>query len=93
MITSIAHDSAHVREVDINKSRLDDDLGYAHHTLPQDVIRHQEGLCQGGVLWDDLQQLVVGHHDQRVNLVPHLQNCITRLLISTRACRAHAYMH
>jgi len=93
MITSIAHDSAHVREVDINKSRLDDDLGYAHHTLPQDVIRHQEGLCQGGVLWDDLQQLVVGHNDQRVNLIPHLQNCITRLLISIRACRAHAYMH
>ena len=65
----VAHDRAHVREVEVDQARHRDQVGDALHALAQHVVGDAERVDDRGVLADDLQQLVVRDHDERVDLV------------------------
>ncbi len=50
------------------------------HALPEDVVRHAEGIDDGGLLLDHLEQAVVLDHDQRVDSVAKLVDAVLRLV-------------
>ena len=64
----VAHDRAHVGEVEVDEAGHGDQVGDALHALAQDVVGHPEGVDDRRLLLDDLQQAVVLDHDQRVDL-------------------------
>ena len=63
----VAHDRAHVGEVEVDEPRDGDQVGDALHALAEDVVGHPERLGHRRPLLDDLQQPVVLDHDQRVD--------------------------
>src|SRR5262245_36184280 len=65
----VAHDRAHVGEVEVDKTGAGDRVGDALHALAEDVVRDPERLPYGGLLLDHLQQAVVLDHDQGVDAV------------------------
>ena len=65
----VAHDRAHVREVEVDEARDGDEVGDALDALAQDVVHHAERLGHRGRALDDLEQAVVLDDDQRVDVL------------------------
>ena len=65
----VAHDRAHVGEVEVDEPRHGDQVGDPLHALAEDVVGHPERLEDRSRLLDHLQQPVVLDHDQRVDAV------------------------
>jgi hypothetical protein len=57
-----------------HESRLDNDFGDAHDPLAENVVGHSEGTVHGRVLGYNVQQAVVGHDDDGVNVLPEPGN-------------------
>ncbi len=66
---ALGHDRAHVGKVQVDQTRNGDQLGDTLDALAQHIICHAESRLQVGALIDDLQQAVVGDHDQGVGLL------------------------
>jgi len=69
-----AHHGAHVGEVNVDQSRYVDDLGDACDRVVQDIVGALERILQARVLVHDLEQVLVQHNDQRVNMLDQLLN-------------------
>ncbi len=65
----VAHDRAHVGEVEVDEPGHRDQVGDALDALAEDVVGHPERVDDRRVLLDDLEQPVVLDHDQRVDLL------------------------
>ena len=78
----VAHDRAHVGEVEVDDPGHGDQVGDALDALAKDVVGHLERVGERRLLLDDLQQPVVLDHDQRVDLVGELGDALLRLLRS-----------
>ena len=76
----VAHDRAHVGEVEVDQAGDRDQVGDALHALAQDVVGLAEGLEDAGAALDRLQQLLVGDDDQGVDVVAQLLDALERLL-------------
>ena len=57
-----------------------DQVGDALNALAKDVVGHAEGLADRGAPLDDLQQLLVRDHDERVDLRTELVDAVEGLL-------------
>jgi hypothetical protein len=64
-----AHHRAHVREIDVDEAGVVDHLGDPRHGAVQHVVGGRVGVEQRDVLAEHVDQLVVGDHDQRVDLL------------------------
>ena len=78
----VAHDRAHVGEVEVDEAGHGDQVGDALDALAEDVVRHPERLDDRRLLLDHLEQPVVLDHDQRVDVVAQVARC------RARACSA-----
>ena len=61
------HDRLHVREVQVDEARRHDEGRDALHPLIEDLVRHAECVHHRGRRVGDLEQPIVGNHDQRVD--------------------------
>ena len=66
--TGVAHDCAHIGEVEVDQTRRCNQVTDALHTLTQNVIGDLERVDHGDAAIEDLQQAVVGDCDQRVDV-------------------------
>jgi hypothetical protein len=66
--TGIGHDRLDVGKIQVDETRLRDQVADAGDTLAQNVVGVREGLVQRGLLLDHLQDALVGDGNQRVNL-------------------------
>ena len=73
------HDRAHVREVEIDQAGHGDEVGDPLYALAQDVVRHAEGVEDGGRLLGYFQQAVIGDDDQCVHLLLEPLDAFLRL--------------
>ena len=55
--------------------------------LAEDLVGHREGLLQRHALRHDVEQLVVGHHDQDVDVLRQVINRLQRLARGGRGRR------
>ena len=76
----VAHDRAHVGEVEVDDAGDGDQVGDPLDALAQDVVGELERLGERRLLLDHLQQSVVLDHDQRVDLVGELVDADLGLL-------------
>ena len=76
----VAHDRAHVGEVEVDEPGHGDQVGDALDALAEDVVGHPERVDDRGLLLDDLEQPVVLDHDQRVDAVAEVLDAQLRLL-------------
>ncbi len=76
----VAHDRAHVGEVEVDQAGDGDQVGDALHALAQDVVGLLEGLEHASAPLDRLQKLLVGNDDQGVDVVAQLLDSLERLL-------------
>ena len=74
----LAHDPAHVGEVEVDDAGQRDDLGDALDALAQDVVGGAEGVLERRLGVADGEQAVVGDDDQRVDLAPGAPRCPPR---------------
>mmetsp|Transcript_23875 Transcript_23875/g.53439 ORF Transcript_23875/g.53439 Transcript_23875/m.53439 type:complete len:352 (+) Transcript_23875:134-1189(+) len=65
----VAHDRPDVGEVDVDDARLDDDLGNPHDALTEDVVGYSERTVHRGILGYDIEESVIRHDDDRVNML------------------------
>src|SRR5262249_11434897 len=63
----LAHDGAHVREVEIDETFLDYQVGDAGHTRIKNLIGHGEGVGNSGVLSGHAEQVLIRDDKQRVH--------------------------
>ena len=89
----LAHDRADVGEVEVDQTRERDEVGDALHALAEHVIGHAERLGHRGLLVEDRQQAVVGHDDQRVDLVGQRADAVLCLLAAARALEVERLGH
>ena len=76
----LAHDRAHVREVEVDEAVHGDEVGDALHGLQQHVVGLLEGLEDRHVTPGDRQQPLVRDGDQRVDAVLELAHAVFGLL-------------
>ena len=72
----LAHHGAHVGEVHVDQARDVDDLGDAGHRVVQHVVGAAEGVLEAGVVVHDLEELLVQHDDQRVDVLDQLLDAL-----------------
>ena len=65
----VAHDRAHVGEVEVDEAGHGDQVGDPLDALAEDVVGHPERVDDRRLLLDHLEQPVVLDHDQRVDAV------------------------
>ena len=68
-LPGVAHDRAHVGEVEVDQAGQRDEVGDALHALAQHVVGDAEGVDHRGLLVEHRQQAVVRDDDQRVDLL------------------------
>ena len=68
-VAGVGHDRAHVGEVEVDQARERDQVRDALDALAQHVVGDAERLDHRRLLVEHRQQPVVGHDDQRVDLV------------------------
>ena len=61
------HD-AHVGEVEVDEAGADDQVGHRPHAVLQDLVGEREGLGDGGLAVDHLEQVLVGYDQQRIQV-------------------------
>ena len=81
----VLHDGADVGEVQVDQSRDRDQVGDALDALPEDVVGLAEGVDDARPPLDYRQELVVGDHDQRVDLLPQPGDPLLGLCRALRA--------
>ena len=81
----VAHDRAHVGEVEVDEPGHRDQVGDALDALAEDVVGHPERVDDRRLLLDDLEQPVVLDHDQRVDLVARARRCPCSRLLGAAA--------
>ena len=74
----VVHDRAHVGEVEVDQAGDRDQVGDALHALAQDVVGLAEGVEDRRAPLDDRQQLLVGDHDQRVDVLAQALDALLR---------------
>ena len=67
-LAGLAHHGAHVLEVDVHVAGHVDDLGDAADGVLQHVVGVGEGLVLRDVVAQHFEQLLVEHHDQRIDV-------------------------
>ena len=78
-LAGVAHDRAHVREVEVDQAGQRDQVGDALHALAQHVVGDAERVHHRGALLEHRQQAVVGDHDQRVDVLGELGDALVGL--------------
>ncbi len=76
----VAHDRAHVGEVEVDQAGDRDQVGDPLDALAQDVVGLAEGVEDAGPPLDRLQQLLVRDDDQGVDVVAQFLDPLERLL-------------
>ena len=66
-LAHLAHHRADVGEVEVDQAGHDHEIGDAAHAHVQHVVGHLEGVGEGRLLVGDLEQVLVGNDDQRVD--------------------------
>ena len=61
------HD-AHVGEVEVDQAGADDEVGHRPHAVAQDPVGQSEGLGDGGLAVDHLEQVLVGDDQQGIQM-------------------------
>ena len=74
----VAHDRAHVGEVEVDEAGHGDQVGDPLDALAQDVVGHPERVDDRRALLDHLEQPVVLDHDQRVDAVAEALDAAAR---------------
>ncbi len=87
-VAGLGHDRADVGEVEVDQAGQRDQVGDALDALAQHVVGDLEGLDHRRVLVEHREQPVVGHHDQRVDLVGQRLHALVGLLATARALEA-----
>ena len=67
-LAGLAHHGAHVFKVNVDVAVLVDDFGNAAHGVFQHVVGVCEGLVLRHVIAQHIEQFVVEHHDQRIDV-------------------------
>ena len=64
----VFEDGAHVREVEVDERRIDDEVRNAADTLFEDLVRHAERLDHRRIFRNDAGDLVVRDDDERIDV-------------------------
>src|SRR3954468_363182 len=91
--TGVGHDRAHVGEVEVDEAGDRDEVGDPLHALAQDVVGLAEGLEDRRAALDDVQQLLVGDDDQRVDDVAQAPDALVGLAHALRALEVERLGH
>mmetsp|Transcript_18292 Transcript_18292/g.61692 ORF Transcript_18292/g.61692 Transcript_18292/m.61692 type:complete len:235 (+) Transcript_18292:548-1252(+) len=78
----VGHGGPDVCEVDVDESGFDDQVCDSRDALSEDVVCNLKGHRHRRILRDDLEQTVVGDHDQSVDGAPKLLDGRERLLVA-----------
>ena len=89
----VAHDRAHVGEVEVDQTGERHEIRNALYALAQHVVGDAEGLDHGCLLVEHGQQAVVGHDDQRVDLLRERVDAARCLLAAARALEVERLGH
>ena len=73
-----AHHVFHVGKVQVNQTGAGNHLGNARHAVAQHVIRRAECLAHGNALAQRGEQFIVGHNNQRINVLFQQINTLLR---------------
>ena len=65
-------DHAHVGEVEVDEPRAQDQVGHRPHAVLQHLVGQREGVGDGGLAVDHLEQVLVGDDQQGVDVALHL---------------------
>ena len=87
-VAGLAHDRAHVREVEVDQPRERHEVRDPLHALAQHVVGHAEGLHHRSLLVEHRQQPVVGDDDQRVHLAGERAHALLGLVGAARPLKA-----
>src|SRR5260370_659045 len=82
-LAHLAHHRADVGEVEVDETRHDHQVGDAAHAHVQHVVGHLEGVGEGRLLVGDLEQVLVGNDDQRVDHLLQFQDALLGRLRAT----------
>ena len=85
----VAHDRAHVGEVEVDQAGDGDQVGDALDALAQDVVGLAEGVEDRGAPLDDREQPLVGDHDQRVDVLAELLDALLGLARALRPSKSN----
>ena len=82
------HDRLHVGEVEVDEAGRGDEVGDALHTGEQHLVGGGEGLEHRDAAVADLEQAVVRHHDEGVDLVLQARDTLLGLRLAALALEA-----
>jgi hypothetical protein len=74
----LRHDRAHVGEVHVDETRPGDDVRDALHRAQQHLIGRLEGVDEGDLAAQHRSQLVVGDHDQGIDVLGQFGDALLR---------------
>ena len=63
----LAHDGAHVGEIEVDQAFLDHQVGDAGDARIEHLVGHREGVREGRLFVGDAEQVLVRNDDQRVD--------------------------
>ena len=89
----VAHDRAHVGEIDVDQARDGDQIGDALHGVEQHLVCLLEGVEQRGALVGDREQALVGDGDQGVDGILELGDPVVGLLQPPLALEQERFGH
>ena len=92
----VRHDRLHVREIQIDQGRQIDKIRNSLHRLLQHLVRLLQSVRHGRPAVYDLQQLVVGDHNQGIHALLQLLDTGQRVIhaglgLELKGLRHHAY--
>ncbi len=73
-LAHFAHHRADIREVEVDETRFHDQIRHPAHAAMQHFIREAERFRPAGFLVRDAEQILVRHHDQRVDILLQFAN-------------------
>ena len=71
-VAPVVHDRLHVGEVEVDEAVPGDEVGDAARGLEEHLVGHQHGGVKRRARLDDVQELLVGDGDQRVDVLGEL---------------------
>jgi len=80
----LGHDAADIGQVEIDQSGHRNQVGNAGNAVLENLIGKGEGFIERGVFGCDLQQLVIGHDNQGVDIFLHFADAAFGILHAAR---------
>jgi hypothetical protein len=92
-LAHLAHHRADVGEVEVDQARHHHQVGDAAHAGIEHLVRHLEGVGEGGLLVGDAEQVLVRDDDQRVDELLQLRDAQFGHLHAVRALEVEGLGH